>query len=227
MAAPRPDVLLFDVNETLSDMAPMAQRFADIGAPGHLAKLWFAGLLRDGFALTAAGESGAFADIGRSSLAGVLAGQQLDRSVDEASEHVMSGFGQLALHPDVAPGVEALAGLGLRLVTLSNGAPAVAERLLTTAGIRDRFEAVLSVEGNAAWKPARAAYHYALEQVGVSPERAMLVAVHPWDTHGARRAGLQSAWIDRAGGHYPSYFDEPTLTAESLPRLADALGALG
>jgi len=51
----RPSVLLFDVNEMLSDMSPMAGRFEEVGAPGHLAKTWFAGLLRDGFALTVAG----------------------------------------------------------------------------------------------------------------------------------------------------------------------------
>jgi FMN phosphatase YigB (HAD superfamily) len=48
---PRPIVIVFDVNETLSDMAPMARRFADVGAPELLAQVWFASLLRDGFAL--------------------------------------------------------------------------------------------------------------------------------------------------------------------------------
>jgi hypothetical protein len=43
--SPSPSVIVFDVNETLSDMSPMAGRFADIGAPEHLAKLWFATLL--------------------------------------------------------------------------------------------------------------------------------------------------------------------------------------
>jgi hypothetical protein len=57
-----PSVVVFDVNETLSDMSPMARRFADVGAPEHLAKLWFATLLRDGFALTAAGGQRPFAE---------------------------------------------------------------------------------------------------------------------------------------------------------------------
>ena len=43
---PRPGVIVFDVNETLSDMAPMASRFADVGAPGLLARVWFSTLLR-------------------------------------------------------------------------------------------------------------------------------------------------------------------------------------
>nr|MBA3431438.1 haloacid dehalogenase [Actinomycetota bacterium] len=34
--AARPNVVVFDVNETLSDMEPLRTRFVDIGAPGHL-----------------------------------------------------------------------------------------------------------------------------------------------------------------------------------------------
>jgi len=34
---PVPKVVVFDVNETLSDMSPIASRFADVGAPRHLA----------------------------------------------------------------------------------------------------------------------------------------------------------------------------------------------
>nr|WP_254925633.1 MULTISPECIES: hypothetical protein [unclassified Rhodococcus (in: high G+C Gram-positive bacteria)] len=49
----RPRVIVFDVNETLSDMSPLSERFADVGAPNELASLWFASVLRDGFALTA------------------------------------------------------------------------------------------------------------------------------------------------------------------------------
>ena len=36
---PRPSVVVFDVNETLSDMAPLAARFAEVGAPELAARL--------------------------------------------------------------------------------------------------------------------------------------------------------------------------------------------
>lgn len=63
-------VVVFDVNETLSDMTPMGQRFADVGLPGHPAKLWFASLLRDGFALTASGDREQFSVLGGEAPAG-------------------------------------------------------------------------------------------------------------------------------------------------------------
>ena len=39
---PYPSVIVSDVNETLSDMAPLAGRFTDVGAAGTQAGLWFA-----------------------------------------------------------------------------------------------------------------------------------------------------------------------------------------
>lgn len=219
----RPRLLVFDVNETLSDMAPLSARFEDVGAPTHLAKLWFAELLRDGFALTASGDIESFATLGAEALRVRLRGQPLDRPLDAAVDHVMQGFSELAVHPDVVAGVRALGDLGIRLVTLSNGSTGVADALLRGASVRDRFERLLTVEDAGVWKPALRAYSYALEECGVDPEDAMLVAVHPWDIDGASRAGLATAWINRSDGRYPSYFAAPDVRAASLAELADAL----
>ena len=221
--ARRPEVLVFDVNETLSDMTPMADRFEEVGAPGHLARTWFAGVLRDGFALTATGSMEPFARIGANLLRSTLAGAGIAGSLEEAVDHVMAGFGTLGVHPDVAEGVAALADQGIRLVTMSNGSASVAQGLLERAGLSDRFEALLSVEGAGIWKPAAGAYRYAVEQCGVAPGDGMLVAVHPWDTDGARRAGLATAWVNRDGGSYPDHFAAPDLEPTSLVELAALL----
>lgn len=218
-----PSLLLFDVNETLSDMSPMGQRFEDVGAPAHLAKTWFAGLLRDGFALTAVDASEPFARLAAEALRVSLHGLSLNVGGEEAVEHIMTGFAGLGVHGDVPDGIRALRALGIRLVTLSNGSASVAEELFDRAGIRDHFEALLSVEQAGAWKPAARAYAYALEQCGVDPVDAMLVAVHPWDIDGAARAGLATAWLDRTGGPYPGYFRAPDLAPRSLVELADQL----
>jgi 2-haloacid dehalogenase len=122
-----PSVIVFDVNETLSDMSPMGERFAEVGAPAQLAKLWFATLLRDGFALTAAGGNSAFAEIGAGVLRGLLATADATMDLDRAVEHVMGGMAGLELHPDVPEGVRALRAAGFRLVTLTNGSGQVAE----------------------------------------------------------------------------------------------------
>ena len=216
----RPSVIVFDVNETLSDMSPMNARFVDVGAPAYLARVWFAGLLRDGFALAAAGDSEKFAVIGAEALRGLLRDVATNRGMEEAVDHIMDGLAELELHPDVANGVWALKAAGFRLVTLSNGSTQVAERLLTTSGTRSEFEMLLSVEDAPAWKPVRAAYEYAADVCRVRPEEMLLVAVHPWDIHGASRAGMHTAWLNRAGERYPGYFATPDDTIRALSDLA-------
>lgn len=218
-----PTVVVFDVNETLSDMSSIADRFVDVGAPEPLAKLWFASLLRDGFALTVAGSSERFARLGEELLRVLLDGMTLDRDLDAAVEHVMAGFMSLPLHPDVAGGVQALRQTGLRLVTLTNGSTQVAADLFSGAGIRDEFEALLSVEDAGAWKPARSAYEYAATVCATSVTEMLVVAVHPWDIDGAARAGMSTAWLNRSSGPYPEYFTSPTYVISSLADLAPLL----
>lgn len=82
------------------------------------------------------------------------------------------------------------------------------------------------MEDAGAWKPAPAAYRYALEQCRVAPSDAMLVAVHPWDTDGASRAGLATAWIDRDDRSYPSYLTPASVQAPSLTALADMVAEM-
>jgi len=221
----RPSVVVFDVNETLSDLSPMADRFADLGVPGSMAKQWFAALLRDGFALTAAGASEKFSVVGEGVLRTLLAPEELDRDLDEAVQHVMSGFTALPVHPDVPDGVRALRDLSLRLVTLTNGSTAVGEQLFAQAGLRDAFEALLSVEDAGAWKPDPASYAYAAHACRVEAAEMLLVAVHPWDIDGASRAGLSTAWVSRSVADYPGHFRPPTHTVRALPELAALLAA--
>ncbi len=218
----RPPALPFDVNETLSDMAPLAQRSVAVGAPAHLAATWFAALLRDGFALTATGSNPTFADVAEDVLRGQLAGTVSDP--EKGAAHIMAGFAELPVHADVVPGIRALSGLGLRLLTLSNGATSVADNRLQGHGIRSDFEQLLSVEQAPLWKPAKAAYDHALQITGLPPGSVMLVAVHPWDIDGAHRAGLATAWINRHARTYPQHFSRPHLEASSVTDLADQPG---
>lgn len=222
--AQRVDVVAFDVNETLSDMAPLADRFAEIGAPRALMQTWFAALLRDGFALTAVGENPRFADVGRNVLRGLLTSiDGFDRDVDDAISQVMDGFGALALHPDVEPGLRTLAAAGRRMVTLTNGSTTLADAMFTAAGVGELFERLLSVEDAGAWKPARRAYGYAAETCGTPLGAMLLVAVHPWDIDGAKRAGMQAGWLNRRGTPYPDHFTPPDVTGKTLGEVAEAV----
>lgn len=223
MSAPAPHLIVLDVNETLSDLSGMPALFEEAGAPRHFAPLWFASVLRDGFALATAETHATFAELAEQNLRTLLVPLGLD-DPEAALSLIMAGFGGMNVHADVGPGLAALRAHGVRLVTLSNGSAAVAHGLLERAGLSDAVDDVLSVEGESWWKPAREAYGQPLALHKVEAHDALMVAVHPWDIDGAARAGLRTAWIDRKGDMpWPSMFTAPDFTASSLTDLAEQL----
>jgi 2-haloacid dehalogenase len=215
---------VFDVNETLTDMAPLAGRLEHVGLPGHLLSAWFAGVLRDGVALTLAGGHASFAAVAADGLRALAASTDGAADPEQAAAHVLAGLPELPLQPDVHGGVRALRAAGYRLATLTNGCADTTRAVLGRAGLTDCFEKHLDVAGPGRWKPAREAYAHALDAMDVPAGAALLVSVHPWDVDGAARAGLATAWLRRTARPYPSTAHPAGLTVTTLPDLVARLG---
>jgi 2-haloacid dehalogenase len=216
----RPEVVAFDVNETLLDLAPVAATLVELGQPEHLLPVVFGRTLLTGFAATVAGSWCRFRDAFDAALA------QVSDLGDDDRARIADAFGELAPHPDVEPALRRLAGAGLRVVTLTHGSPGVAEAGLSRGGITPLVERTLSTEVVRAWKPAREAYLWAAGACGVPPERLALVAAHGWDVQGAQRAGLTGAWFPRTERSYPAVYEPAHVAAGSLGEAVEALLAL-
>ncbi|MEX5301837.1 haloacid dehalogenase type II [Kocuria sabuli] len=223
MTADEKPVLVFDVNETMSDMSPLQGVFEELGLPGPLAQTWFAGVLREGFALAVHGESQPFAVLGDSVARSLFAAQAPNRDVEEAVRHVREGMQRLPVHPDIRSGITALAEAGFRITALTNGSQATSEGLLERGGVRQHFEHVLSVDDAPCWKPAPEAYAWAGGIWGLPLERALMVAANAWDLHGAARAGMRTVWVDRDGAPWPEYARTPDLRVSGVRELAARL----
>jgi 2-haloacid dehalogenase len=218
------DVLVLDVNETLTDMEPLRDGFEAAGLPRHSLEPWFAEILRDGFALATVDEYAAFGDLAADLLRDRFVAAGIE-PVEETITKVFSGFTRLPLHPDVAPGLQRIHEAGVRIITLTNGAAAMSENVFRNGGILPFLEHRLDVSGPRRWKPHADAYRYAADICGVPVERMGLAAVHPWDIDGARRAGLQGFYVDRRKTPYPSAFRTPDHTVVDFTALADLLQA--
>jgi 2-haloacid dehalogenase len=216
----RPEVVAFDVNETLLDLAPVRAALVEAGQPPELLATVFARTLLTGFAATAVGGWCRFRDAFETALQQV---SDLDGPVRSA---VADAFGELAPHPDVEPALRRLTEAGVRVVTLSHGSPGVAEAGLERGGIAPLVERCLSSEEIRAWKPAREVYLWAAGSCGVPPGDMALVAAHGWDVMGAQRAGLTGAWFPRAERSYPAVYEPPHVSAPDLRGVVEELLAL-
>lgn len=215
----RPAAVAFDVVGTLMSLQPLAARLEQVGQPGSLLQTWFARLLLYGVGLSAAGDYLPFP----AAAADALRAACRYRIDDGDVEYVLAGFAELPAHPDAEPAMRRLADAGIRMVCLTNGTADATSAFLTRSGLDRYIELVISTGEVSSWKPPARVYRHALDVLGLPADRVALVAVHAWDCHGAKRAGLTTGWASRAEGGYGSSFAPPDVTGSDLIEVADAL----
>jgi 2-haloacid dehalogenase len=219
------ELVILDVNGSLSSLDAVAERLADVGLEGQL-DVWFARILRDGFAAAAAGAFAPFPALARHHTA-VLLESHGRTATEERLDLVLDGFLQVTAHPDVEPGLQRLRDAGVTVTTMTNGTVEITRRFLEREGLEALVDATYDVSQAGRWKPAPEAYHYVLDRHAVDRGSAALIAIHPWDVHGAIRAGLKGAWVDRDGQRYPEVFERPDTQGASFGDVVERLIAGG
>lgn len=96
--------------------------------------------------------------------------------------------------PDTIPGLTELRNRYI-LTPLSNGGLGLLTRLAKSAGMP--FDCILSAELARSYKPDPQVYLLPSEYFDVRPERVLMVACHPGDLQGAKRAGLRTGFVPR------------------------------
>jgi 2-haloacid dehalogenase len=222
MPVRRPRTVAFDVVETLISLQPLRRRFVEVGLPDSALERWFALLLRDGMALTLAGDYQPFPVVAESTLRVIGEGRLTDSQV----RHVLDGFAELPAQPDAEQAMQILADAGVSIVCLSNGARESTEAFLDRSGLVRFVAQVISVAEIGKWKPPPEVYRYALDRIGQPASAVALVAVHAFDCHGAHAAGLTTGWARRHERHYGDVFTPADVIGEDLVEVADGLLAL-
>ena len=88
---------------------------------------------------------------------------------------------------------------GLTTAILSNGEPGMLDSAVSSAGIAELLDDVLSVEDVGIFKPARAVYDMVETRLGAAPDAVLFVSSNGWDAAGAAGYGFRTAWVNRAG----------------------------
>lgn len=221
----RPALLLFDVNETLLDMSAMQKAVNETFENELAFKLWFSQLLQYSLVENVTGKYHSFSEVGQAVMRMTV--EALGKDVSEAKQkELVEMVKKTQPHPDVVPGLEKLREAGFRMATLSNSPSKSSVPHLEEVGLKNFFEATLSVDSVEKFKPEGSAYVYAADKLKVKLGDVMMVAAHGWDMAGALRAGARAAFIERAGKALYPLAPEPELTAPTLVGLAEKLIAL-
>jgi len=220
----KPKVIIFDVNETLLDLDSMRDSIGKaLGGRDDLLPLWFSTMLHHSLVSTAIGDYQDFGKIGVASLLMVAQNNDIKINAEQAKTAIVTPLLSLPAHADVKASLQALKDQGYKLVSLTNSSNDGVKAQFESAGLTDYFEARYSIEDIKIYKPDLRAYEWALKQLNIKAEDALMVAAHGWDVAGAKAAGLQTAFIARPGKALYPLVQEPDYNVQNLTQLVSLL----
>lgn len=222
---PKPKVIIFDVNETLLDLAALKTSIGQaLGGREDLLPLWFSTMLHYSLVETLTDSYHSFGEIGTAALMMVAETRGIELKQEAAKAAIVTPLHTLPAHTEVASAMQQLRAQGLRLVTLTNTGADGAETQLQNAGLAQYLEKRYSVGSVGQYKPAPATYRMVLEDLGIAAADTMMVAAHAWDLMGAKHVGLQTAFVQRPGTMLYPNVARPDYVVKDLQALAAALG---
>jgi 2-haloacid dehalogenase len=215
-------VIAFDVNETLLDLSSLDAPFANTLGSASLRPQWFAQMLQLSFVGGLTGEYVDFTTAQRAALrmTAIRAGRHIS---DEEVTEMVDRMKSLPAHPEVAGALVRLKQTPLKIVALANSLLEVVEAQLTHAGIRPRFDAVISADSVGRLKPAPEPYVTVARRFDVAPSEVRLVAAHGWDISGALAAGCKAAFVARPGALLSPIGEQPDIVGSDIAQVVDAI----
>jgi 2-haloacid dehalogenase len=152
-----------------------------------------------------------FSEVTRTSLQHALAESGVTLK-DAYIEELMKAYDSLGTFQDVAPALNAIkSNPSIEAYVFSNGTDSMVSSSVNNSpslGPYSKiFKGLITVEEVRCYKPHPNVYQHLAQKVGKTTSKEdmatiWLVSGNPFDIVGARAAGMQAAWVDRAGRHH-------------------------
>ena len=118
---------------------------------------------------------------------------------DATRARLLELYWELSAYPEVPAMLAALKAKGMQTAILSNGSPDMLNGAVSSAGIGDVLDAVLSVEDVGVFKPHDRVYDLVGRHFDCARDQVLFVSSYGWDAAGAAGYGFKTVWVNRAG----------------------------
>ena len=156
-----------------------------------------------------------FWDITRASLRYTLARLKLD-ALDDNIEALMQQYAHLTAFPENIGVLQALKAHGITTAILSNGSSDMLVSAVTSAGMNDLLDHVISIETIRRFKTSPESYGLVQQIIPFEREEILFVSSNAWDALGATWFGFTTLWVNRQGLPYEAIGPRPTFTGADL-----------
>ena len=218
---PAPSVYVFDAYGTLFDVhSAVATHAHRIDGKGEaMSELWRARQVEYSWTYSLMGRPTDFWELTQQALDYAMARFGLDDV--QLRRDLLDSYLELHPYPEVPTVLRQLKQAGKQVVILSNGTSAMLRSAVTSAGIGDLVDRILSIDEVGIFKPSPRAYQLVLDRAQVPVEQVSFQSSNPWDAAGAGSFGFRVVWVNRRRlpPEYP--FEFLRTEVESLDALCD------
>lgn len=222
---------VFDAYGTLFDVAAAARIVAE--EPGReafkphwsqIATHWRFKQLQYSWLLSAMQEYTDFWQVTKDGLDWALEAEGLDGDA-ELRERLLQLYWELEAFPEMPTMMRALKAAGKTTAILSNANQAMLRGAVSSAGVGEVLDDVLSAETIGIFKPSPRVYDMVLVRYGCTRDEVLFVSANGWDIGAAAHYGFQTAWVNRAGDPVDRLPGRPTHQLSDLSGIPALAGA--
>ena len=129
----------------------------------------------------------------------------------------------LSPYPEVKNVLENLKKKNFKLAILSNGTPALLDRLVQSNNLKDLFDDIFSIESVKVYKPDAKVYNLPLKKYKIKPQEVTFLSANTWDVSGSGNYGYNSVWVNRNNAIFDNLDFKPKNEINNLTQLLDLI----
>ena len=129
----------------------------------------------------------------------------------------------LSPYPEVKNVLENLKKKNFKLAILSNGTPALLDRLVQSNNLKDLFDDIFSIESVKVYKPDAKVYNLPLKKYKIKPQEVTFLSANTWDVSGSGNFGYNSIWVNRNNAVFDNLDFKPKNEINNLTQLLDLI----
>jgi len=221
----RPQIVVFDVYETLLSMSDVERKVNQItdSVRGYI--IWLELFMQYCFVNNSLESFHDFISIGKATLK--MTAHKLGRSItDTETNEVLALLKHLPVYEDVPSCLSELKDHSYAVIALTNAPENLVLERMERTGLISYFDEVFSAETVKKYKPDKSVYQWAARKLNSNADEMLMITAHGWDIAGAANAGMKTAFLKRDKELLYPLFPEPDLSGNRLSELVAALIAL-
>jgi 2-haloacid dehalogenase len=145
-------------------------------------------------------------------------------NIDMAMKNeLLNLYKTLSPYPEVKEVLNRLKKKNYKLSILSNGTPALLNKLVKSNDLENIFDDLFSIEEVGVYKPDSKVYDMPIKKYQIKSEEVAFLSANTWDVSGGGNYGYNSIWVNRNKTIFDNLDYKPKNEVNNLTQLLDII----